>query len=188
MLYYPRDILVCPIQFQVYPRSYLHIYRVSLDHNWQVYSQFSSTIPGISLLLSGYIQNIPWLCRTWPSWIRDIPNWFRDFPGYNWVSQGYPWSSKGYPSILELWLFCMMIFCLCCGRIQEHTAWNVFFADTPRSQAGGEWIFFSSPSFFHFFLTKGAFSPDPSLFPHMIFQSLGYAPPKVLGLGFLSEQ
>ena len=31
-----------------------------------------------------------------------------------------------------------------------------------------------SPSAFHFFTAKGALSPDPFLFPHMTFQSLGY--------------
>ena len=84
MLYCPRNILVCPVQFPVYPWSYLRldIYRISLDHNWLlVYSWFP--IP---------FQGYPWsyldIYRISPNntcWVRDIPNQFRDILGYKWV-------------------------------------------------------------------------------------------------------
>ena len=45
-------------------------------------------------------------------------------------------------------------------------------------------IFFSP--IFHFFQTKGAFTPDTCLFPHMTFKSLGYIMKHTAG--FVSEQ
>ena len=138
MLYYLRNILVCPVQTQVYhdpiwictgypwvildypwcildfskllkghPWFYLDIYRIS--PNYVIPDLVKS---GISLIKSGISHAIPGL-------VRDILDLFRDIPYSTSISMEHPWNIPvSYADILfMLWLRC--------GRVQEHTAWNV---------------------------------------------------------------